>query len=300
MRRFLTILYIALIVPTVAAVAQQPSADTLFPYPVAPDSMKTLQDRCSYVVEHFWDKCNMRQAFSHRVKLNDAFGHYVELLPYASAEVAHRSVDRLLEGNSRNPEYLLGLAQMAEGYLYSDTARMSIDEIYVKFINAVNNCKKIKNADKARYQAQGLILNNCQVGMTAPDIELTMADGTSTHLDSITDAHIILFFNDPDCGDCALARTRLSADWNISQFIKRGQLKIVSVFPGEPDDETWTSYRSRIPAEWISGAAPDADRLYDLRQPPVIYYLDRQHKILSKTMTAQQLIDAFAAINTGN
>lgn len=294
MNRIIQILIIALFVPIFNLKAEE----TLFPYPAAPDTMSTMEARCSYVVEHFWDRCDMKQAFSHRGRLQAAFNDYINLIPYASGQVAHASVDALLESVRKQPDHLLGLTQMAEGLLYSDTARMAIDEIYVKFVNAVVSNKKIKGADKARYEAQGLILNNCQVGMTAPDLTLTLPDGATTQLDDIKGSYIILFFNDPDCSDCLLARTRLAADYNIGQFVKNGQVKIVSVFPGEPDDEEWLSYRDRIPADWIGGAAPDADRFYDLRNPPVILYLNRQHKILSKTMTVDQLIEAFRNINT--
>lgn len=272
--------------------------EPLFPYPEAPDDLETTQARCDYVIEHFWDRCNLKQAFSSLSKLNTAFNDFISIMPLADIDVARSATEKLIDNVKKNPDHLLTLAQMAEGIMYSDTAKIGFDEIYVHFANAVAENKKIKSADKARFAAQAKILNSSQVGMKAPDILMTLSDGTKKHLDEITGAYIILFFNDPDCNDCMMARVRLAADYNINQFIKRGQLRVVSIYPGEPSDEEWTSSLSLLPDNWIIGASPDADMVYDMRRPPVIYYLNRDHTILSKSMTADQLINAFRVINT--
>lgn len=272
--------------------------ETLFPYPEAPQELQTTQERCDYVVSHFWDRCNIKQAFSARAKLNQAFNDFVSILPLADAAVAHAATEQFIDKVRKSPEQLLAVAEMAEGLMYSDTASIICDELYVHYADAVAQNKKIKPADKARYVAQSRILNASQVGMIAPDIKFTIPDGSQSQLGDIQGAYIILFFNDPDCSDCLMTRVRLSADYNINQFIKKGQLKFVSIYPGDPSDPEWIESQGQIPDNWIAGACPDADLVYDMRHPPVIYYLNREHKILSKSMTADQLINAFRTINT--
>ena len=281
-------------------VHQAKADDTLFPYPTAPDNLVTTQERCSYVVEHFWERCNLKQSLSARAKLNQAFNDFISLVVLADAEVAHKSTKELLDKMKGNPELLLTFAQMAEGIMYSDTATLMCDEIYVHYADAVAANKKIKGADKARYAAQSKILNASQVGMIAPDIEITLADGTKKHLSDFIGSYIILFFNNPDCTDCLMSRVRLSADYNINQFIKNGQLNFISIYPGDSTDEEWVGAITGMPDNWTVGASPEADTLYDLRRTPSIYYLNKEHKILSKSMTADQLINAFRAINTRN
>lgn len=278
---------------SLAGVAQ----NTLFPYPSAPDTMSTTMQRFDYAVEHFWDRCNFQQGFSQKARLQQAFNDYIKFMPHASAPVAHASVDRLIEKISKQPAQLLAMAEMAEGAMYSDTASVLIDELYLPFAQAVVNHKKIKPAEKARYAAQVKILSGAQVGMKAPDFTLTHPDGTKEQFNDITGSHIILFFNNPDCTDCIMARARLSADYNIGQFIKRGQVKIVSVYPGDPTDEDWIKGASRLPKEWTVGACEDVDQIYDMRRTPAIYYLKPDHTILSKTITVDQLINRFREIN---
>lgn len=272
--------------------------DTLFPYPEAPNDLTSTQERCSYVVERFWNRCNFKQAMSAKTKLSQAFNDFISLSVLADGDVAHKASVALLDKVKNNADQLLAIAQMAEGVMYSDTAKVFCDELYAHYANAVAQSKKIKGADKARFSAQAKILNSSQVGMTAPDIEIIKPDGSKTRLNDISGAHIILFFNNPDCSDCLLARVRLSADYNINQFLKSGQLQFVSIYPGSPEDEEWTDIAGTLPDNWIVGASPDADLLYDMRNTPTIYYLNRDHTIMSKSMTDTQLINAFRVINT--
>ena len=293
MKHFLLIA-IAILVPTFRSLADSP----LFPYPEAPETLGTMEEKCSYVIEHFWDRCNINQAFSSRTKMQQAFNDYIQIVPYANAETVHKSVDALIAKVAKNPKNLMVLAEMAEGLMYSDTARIICDEVYYPFAKAVADNKKIKDADKARFISQAKILGGSQVGMVAPDFTYVAPDGTKHNFSELPAGYVILFFNDPDCSDCMMARVRLSADYNIKQFIDRGQLHILSIYPGDPADEEWKEVVSRLPDNWILGACADIDQLYDMRNPPVIYYINRKHKILSKSMTVDQLLNAFREINT--
>lgn len=273
-------------------------ADTLFPYPQAPESLTSMEERCSFVVERFWDRCNINQAFSSRTRLQSSFNDFAQLIPYANAQVVHQSIDKLIDRVKKNPQQLLAFAEMAEGAFYADTAKIICDEAYYPFARAVADNKKIKSAEKARFAAQAKILSGSQVNMTAPDFSYVTPDGATHKLSDLPSGYVILFFNDPDCSDCMMARVRLAADYNINDFVKRGQLNVVSIYPGDPADEEWKEVASRLPDNWIKGACADVDQIYDMRNAPVIYYLNNKHVILSKTMTASQLIDAFREINT--
>lgn len=271
--------------------------ETLFPYPVAPEDLETMTERTNYVIEHFWDRCNMKSAFSTKLKLQKAFNDYVDIMPYADAETVHKSIEKLISSVKKEPKNLLTLAEFAESKLYSDSAEMISDEVYLPFAQAVADCKKIKSAEKARYAHHARVLSGSQVGMKAPDFTFTAADGSKQNFNDITGGHIILFFNDPDCDECRFTKIRLSDDYNINELIASGLLKVVSIYPGDADQQ-WIDSASKAPENWITGAAPDVDQSYDMRNPPVIYYLDPTHKILSKSMTIDQLIHAFAVINS--
>lgn len=267
-----------------------------FPYPEPPEELENLTDRTNYLVTHFWDRCNLNSAILNKEKFKGAFIDYVSFMPYADADVSHKSIDGLIEKFQKDPENLLTLAEIAEATLYNDEGDFVSDELFLPFAKAVANHKKIPSAQKARLAHEAKILEQSQVGMVAPEIEFTRPDGSKGRLSEINAAYILIFFNDPDCDECNIARVRLSADININQLIDEGYLKVVSIYPDEADKE-WQESASNYNERWIVGAAPDVDEHYDMRNSPVIYYLNPRHKILSKTLVVDNLLEAFRQVN---
>lgn len=288
---------LVVLVATVVNSQAQEQRATYFPYPTVPESLTTLADRTSYLVEHFWEHCNWKSAFSSKQKLAGAFADYASFIPYANAETVHASIASLLKGLEKNPAGLLAIAEMAEGQFYADTAAIECDECYYPFAKAVADNGKLSKTDKARFVYQAEILGASQVGMDAPDFTYTTPDGQTGKLsDAPAGAYVLLFFNDPDCTDCELARVRLQADYSLNDLIDRGVLKVVSVYPGEPDD-AWKEAAKTYSSRWTVGASPDVDNVYDMRRSPTIYYLNGQHKILSKSFDIDNLLVAFKQVN---
>lgn len=277
--------------------AQTTVAETYFEYPKVPDNLESLGDRSDFFIENFWKRCNLKSAFSSRQKMEEAFRDYVSFMPFADAGVVHNSIDRLISEVKKNPKNLLTLGEIAEATLYSDTAKLVCDECYLPFAKAIAENRKISKAEKARFEYQASALEGSQVGMPAPDFEFTRPDGTTGRMSELPKgAYVLLFINDPDCTECEIARMRLSADVNLNDLIDTGNLIVLSIYPGEADD-TWKDRTSVYNKKWIVGAMPQIDELYDMRNPPVIYYLNGSHKILSKNFDIDNLLEAFRQVN---
>lgn len=274
----------------------QTSNGQLFEYPQIPESLQTLTERSNYFIENFWKRANMKSAFSNIGKLNEAFLMYTNLMPHAEAEVVHRSIDNLIKEVSKNPQNLVTLAEIAEGALYADTARVICDECYLPFAQAVASNSKINKAIRSRYEYQARALEHSQVGMVLDNLGWITPDGTKGNIAQLPPkAYVLIFVNDPDCDECRLARTRLQADYNLNMLIDKGLLNVVSLYPGDPTEE-WKSGVSDYNKRWIVGATPDIDEILDLRQTPTFYYLNGKHEILSKTLNVDGLLDAFALV----
>lgn len=271
-------------------------ADTYFPYPTPPEALTTLSERTNYLVEHFWDRCNLKSAFSSRAKLAVAFRDYVSFMPYASSDTVHESINRLINEVKGNKNNLLTLGEIAESALYSDSAEVLSDELYIPFATAVASNKKIPGASRARFEHQARVLTNSQLGAVAPPLPFETVDGVKSDLSKVESPYILLFFNDPDCDDCTLVKARLAADFSTRQLIDKGILKIVSIYPDSPSDE-WKESVSRYPATWVVGASEEADDTFDMRNAPVMYFLDKDRKIIAKNMVIDNVINAFNMIN---
>jgi hypothetical protein len=269
--------------------------DKYFPYPTVPDDLPTLSARCNYYIFHFWDRCNFKTAFSSHAKLNQAVGDFFSLMPYASADTVHLAIDNLLVQVKKSPQNTLTLAKMAEGWVYSDTSKLRSEEIYYPFVKSVTQNKKIPAADRARFDAQEKILSSTQKGMIVPDLKFNTPAGGTSSLRQVSGPYILLFFNDPDCSDCTLAKVRLSADININQLIKSGDLTLLSIYPGEADTE-WLAAVTDYPSSWVVGACSDADAYFNLPETPRFYLLDSEKKIIGKDLLLDNVLNAFRII----
>lgn len=266
-------------------------ADTYFPYPIIPDSINIFQKRCDYLARHFWDFCDMKKAFSAKSKMAEEFKVYISVLRNATPDSAVASVVRFNRQLEKQPDDQLFMAECAEGLLYGDTAEVWIDELYLPFAHAVASNKKIDKAAKARFAHQETLLRNSLVRFPAPSLPYTTREGVAGNLDKDSAQILVVFFNDPDCGDCNLARIRLDADISMTELIQEGKAKVVSISLTDPTPE-WKEAVASYPSSWTVAASPDADMTIDLRAgTPEFYIIDNKHNIRFKHLTIDQLLD---------
>jgi hypothetical protein len=276
-----------------AANAQDKNSDLLVEMPVAPQSITRLDQRCNYIVSRFWDKFNPKSSFSSLDRMEKTFGQFVCLTPYATADTVHMAVDHLISVVQKaKPENLVTLAQIAEKWIYADTAEYLSEELYFPFIEAVVKDKKAKGALRPRYEAQYTQLLNSRVGCKVEQLNYIKPDGSRGSLDEVTAQFVLLFFYDPDCLDCRLEKTRLAADYSIQKLIESGTLAVLAIYPDEPTDE-WRSDAAQMPDTWFVGAYPDADRVFTMRNKPEVYFLNSERVISVKDVAISNIIDSF-------
>lgn len=291
------IIAICLFGSSICQLAAAPNEERLFEYPTPPEELVSLQERTTYLVTHFWDKCNLQSAILNREKFKTAFLDYMSFMPYADSLAVHESITKLISAYKKSPEHLLVLAEIAEAAVYNGEADFTSDELFLPFAKAVVANKKISKTKKARLAHEAKIVEQTQVGDIAPELKYTHRDGSKGQLSDTRGAHVLLFVNDPDCEDCRMARLRLSVDHNINQLIDDGLLKIVSIYPDEYSEE-WVQDVANYNSRWIVCASAQVDEEYDLRLTPTIYYLNPEGVILSKSLTVDGLIEAFHVINS--
>lgn len=270
--------------------------DIFFQYPQAPENLTTLSQRANYVVEHFWDKCNLKSAFSSRDKMTKAFRDYITYMQFAAKDTTISSINNLIKTIQKTPQNMLTLGEIAEETLYGDSAMFWSDELYLYFANAVINTKKLSKAEKARYKHHSTVLTNSMVGSKLPNFTFTTPKGEKVEFDSVNAPAIILFFNDIECADCQLAKVRLATNINLNKLIDNGVIKIVTIYPGEPSKE-WETEVESYPNNWIIGANEDIYDMFDMRTSPTIYQLDDKHTIIAKNLNVEGIISVVGNIN---
>lgn len=291
-RSILSAILLTFIVPNTSA--QNSNADMLTALPEIPAQITNPTERCNYVVNHYWDHFSYKTAFSSKQRMSNTLGRFFEFVPCAAADTVYAAIDRLLTGVAKNkPNDLLDLCRMAETWTQGDTAEFASDDLYYPFVKAVAENKKIKGAEKARYDAQYKLLTNSRRGATVSNFSFTRPDGTKASLADITDPHVLLIFADPSCIDCSLVKARLSADYVVEALVKADVLDIVVIYPGEPDDARWLADAKTMPTKWTIGAWPEADTYFDIPDTPTIYYLNGDRRVMAKNMHVDNILAAF-------
>ena len=270
---------------------QTAKADTYFPYPIVPDSVATFQGRCNYLADHFWDFCEMSKAFSAKQRMADEMKVYLSVVANAEPDVAVNGVKTLMKKLEKQPKDQVFMATVAESQLYGDTAELWIDGLYLPFAEAVASNKRVSKAEKARFVQQAEVLRNSMVGSAAPSLPYTTREGVAGNLQNDSAEVVILFFNDPDCNSCNLARIRLDADISMTELIKEGLVKVVAITLADADEE-WQEAVKNYPDTWTVAAAPDADLTIDLRAgTPDFYILGSNNIIRYKHLNIDQVLD---------
>lgn len=288
-----TILAFLTLVISISASAQVNGAvsQQFFQLPIIPDSIISFQNRCDFMVTHYWDFCDLKKAFSSRDKMADAFKMYISFMPYASADVVFKSVDKFLGGISKKPDDMLFIARLAENNIYADTAEFQSEQLYTHFIDGILKSKKLDKNSREYYEKQASVLHNSQEGMMAPSFDITDSQGAKTKF--VTDTAqfaTLLMFMVPGDSDAELAKTRLNANIKTSQLIKSGMLKIYCIAT-KNNGERFTS-----PEGWTSGFAPGIEKIYDVRKSPMFYIINSEGKILKKGNELEPVLNVMQLI----
>lgn len=276
------------------AAAQASSAP--FAYPSVPDSITEIQDRYDYFVSHFWDRVDLKKAFSSKGKVAEAFIDYVTPMRFATADTVYASVDRFVSRLSKQPRDLLYIADLAEASFYADTAAVPSDELYVAFLRSILACKKIDRNLAARHEMHLRQLEHSLTGHPLGSLRLTDREGRAVRFVPRKGQALVIYINDPECDDCRLARIRLAANVRLRELIESGIIAVVAITPDEPSEQ-WRKAVADYPEEWLIGADPDLDTYLDLRAGfPSFYLVDEEGNIAAKHLTIDTLLNIISRI----
>lgn len=267
--------------------------EPLFEYPVAPDSIVALQDRSDYLLEHFWDQMKFSDKSTvDQNALNDAFRVYSTPMRFGSAQVAMGSTDRLIQRIAKNPVLSLQFAKAAEEVLYGPRADAWNDHIYLKFIDNLLANKQVKKERKIRYEHHKKLLQNTLIGSVPPEFDYRTPEGKKSHYEP-NGVITVIEFGDPDCDDCRFARLKMETNVAFSELVDKGKINVLFVYV-DPEDG-WEDKLKDYPVKWHVGASDEVSELYDLRNTPSIYVIDREGKVAAKNVNIQTAM----AIATG-
>lgn len=277
---------------------QRPTAPVEpFTLPAIPDSIRTQQGRARYLVEHYWDSFRFADTanLNWTETLEQVFVNYLDLLPHTTYEAARTSVCLTLVKARANQPMYDWFTDMYHKYLYDPNSPLRDEERYAAVVEHIIADPQIDDLYKIAPRSDLEAINKNRLGKVAADFAYTLADGGKGRLHNMKADYTLVFFMNPDCGDCKRTKDVLERSDVVAGLTGAGKMKVLAFYPDE-DLAAWEAYRPAIPAGWI--AARDASEglvvkrdLYALRAIPSLYLLDRNKRVILKDAVVEQVIE---------
>ncbi len=279
----------ACIMPARAQERTQIVIEPLFEYPMAPDTIASLEDRSDWLVANFWTPMDFGgKTTVNQSALNDAMNVFAVPMQWASGDITEKAIADLIKKASQNPGLSIQLTKAAEETFYGPRAPFWSDKAYLMFIDGLLKNKKVKDDRKLRYKHIGEILRNTMIGNEPPKFNyVTPAGKKSTfHPNGI---YTVIEFGDPGCDECRHARLKMETDLKFSQLVDRGIINVMFIIPDAEDG--WEKELAGYSDKWHLGASDEVSDLYDLRESPSIYIIDQEGKVAAKNIPVETAIE---------
>ncbi len=283
-RKFLFLTFFSFSSASFALNAQEViEIEPLFEYPSAPQELPTLEAKSDYLVEHFWDQMDFKSKSTvDQNALNDAFRVFSVPLRWSSRDKAVVATDKLIQTISKNPVLLLQFTKAAEENIYGPRAEVWVDEVYLKFLNAIVKNKKVPAQRKKKYEEQLKVLSNTIIGNKAPEFSFENVNGDKSNYFPMATCTIIIFGNPKDT-DWRLTRLRMESNAALTEAVNKGKVNILFIVPDKM--EGWKNEVVNYSSKWTVGCGEELNKIYDLRAMPSVYTIGTDGTILLKNTT---------------
>lgn len=267
---------------------------TLFPYPIAPDTIKSFENRVNYIVIRFWEKYDLSKPISDVAAFDGAFRDYLGFLRYCHRTVAISSLRDFIFKSQSNSGNFEKIAHLADEDLYQVGAEFWSDELYSEFLKAAIKDKSMR-ADLRKYYGKQLErINRTQIGSSLADVEYVNLDGNKVKFSNVEAEMLLVYITKDSDPDHSFERVRLSTDVGINGVLGEGKVKLLCLSP-EKFSKDWAKRAIEYSDKWIIGACEDLsiDGLYDVRFLPSFIVLDKDKNIIQKNVGLDAIKSVF-------
>lgn len=257
-----------------------------FTLPEIPSVVTDTTEQLKYLADHYWDNYNFKDTvFIHSELANHVFTGYLDLLSRLPVEISAEDIKELMEKSKADSVVCMGMFSLCEKNLYDPNSPIRNERLYMEVLRQILSWKRLNKVYKIRPEHQYELALKNRPGEAATDFKFTFANGKSKNLYDICADYVLVYFNNPGCGDCKRVGGLLARSNVINQLINSGKLRLLSVYPDNEITE-WKKNSHLFSASWINvydkGAIIKTKELYDLRAIPTLYLLDRKKKVLLK------------------
>ncbi len=220
------------------------------------------------------------------------FKDFLTLLESQSDSSRRQQIDTLLVRSHRGSRGMfLHILSLADKYLTDPNSTYRNEETYLPFLEYALEYGDLDETLTDHYRFQIANIHKNRVGTLANDFPYLTREGNRGTLHAISTPYTLIYFNNPDCHDCARISSLLASSEVLTRLTSSGTLTLLALYP-DKDLTSWQHHLSdSFPTSWIIARyAPDTDHnLYDLPAIPSLYLLDSKKQVLLKDATFEEV-----------
>lgn len=296
MEKKTTILLAALLLLGSANCFSQEKVSRKFELPLIPDTLRTIESRFNYVVDHYWNRFDFSDTFRIETKeTEEALVNYLDLisrLPVGKGQEHLADLMKKASVNSLVQEYINKLTRK---YLVNYDSPMRNELLYV---GGARYLAENATDPTLKYNAiqDTTMLSLNQPGTKATEFQFTTPTGEIKRISDIQGKYTVLLFYNPDCKSCSQILEATKESEIIHRALEEENTTLVAIYP-QDDSYIWRKYLETVPDKWINGCDNGmtliSEVLYDLRVLPVFYLLDYNKEVVLKDVPLKTIEEFF-------
>lgn len=254
-----------------------------FPLPAVPKELKGVEARANYLALHYWERYDFtdNSLIGNKEITEQGFSNFISIMPYVTEkDVAFAQLAGSMARNPRMVDYFVALGMK---YLYEPESPVYDDSLYILLLENVLKQQSLTERQKQDFRFDLKMANMNRVGSIAADFSFLSRAGERSTLLNTKGEYILLFLGDPECDYCTETKEQLLAMPVSGRLVADGSLKVLQVCV-EGMSDAWKEYRA--PERWIDACDDRMEihkgLLYEIPGLPVLYLLDKNHRVLLK------------------
>lgn len=214
-----------------------------FTLPRIPQNLTSPEDRIDYLTAHYWDNFDFTDTtlISKPEITEQAFADFIDLLANVSYPAAGSALTRMMKASAADSAMLAHFAELSEKYLYDPNSPLRDEELYIPVLRYLAASPHLDSLSRLRPRCQLELALRNRPGDIAADFTYTLKSGRRNRMSQIKADYTILFFNNPDCGDCNRVKEYMDTSPVIGGQLRKqaGQGKTAAGGPiGGPSDSS--------------------------------------------------------------
>lgn len=243
-------------------------AQDAFPYPALPDTLRSVEQRATYLSEHYWDNYQFADTLllKNEEITEQGFVNFIDILARFNEEIAEKGIQAFSAKAYALQPAREKFGSLIEHYFEDPQSPMRNDRVYSLFLAEMKKSPYFDETEKERIDFKWKAARKNLPGSIATNFSFKLEDGKTHQLTDYQNEKVILYFYDPECENCHkvtawLAKQQIPADYKMLRIVASDQLST----------------------------------LYSIKAMPTIYLLAKGNKVILKDCTPEMLVGVVQA-----